>query len=357
MTTAIEKKPASTGTLKQILTGDAFKGAVAKALPKHLPPDRFLRIAQTAMTRTPKLNECDQASFLGALLTLSALGLEPDGRRAHLIPFNNRKRGCVECQLIIDWKGLAELAMRSGVISYLHADVVCEGDVFKYSAGELAEHIPWFLRRDDNRPEKPGEIYAVYALARFKDGSAKCDVMSIGEVDAIRARSRSADDGPWKTDFNEMAKKTAFRRLSKWLPLSSEFRDALDVDAEQTPDAAPIQVFSRVEASNFALPEAQAEQLPPPSSPPEDATHEETNKESAPTQTASIKDQLAGIVTQAGYSFDDFRSWAVECGSLTKQEADFITSFEEIPQAKAATFVKNRAGMLKQLGMLKGAAV
>src|ERR1051326_6456109 len=101
--------------IKVLITGEQFKLAVAQALPKHLTPDRFIPTALTAMTRTPKLAECDQASFFAALMTLSQLGLEPDGRRAHLIPFENRKRGVVECQLIIDYKGLVELAYRSGV--------------------------------------------------------------------------------------------------------------------------------------------------------------------------------------------------------------------------------------------------
>lgn len=110
--------------LRNELESAAFKEAVAKVLPKILPPERFVRVACTAMTRTPKLRECDRASFFSAMLALAQTGLEPDGRRAHLIPFENRKRGIVECQLIIDYKGLAELAMRSGLLSCLHADVV-----------------------------------------------------------------------------------------------------------------------------------------------------------------------------------------------------------------------------------------
>jgi recombination protein RecT len=225
-------KPA---TIRQHLESPAFLDAVKKALPRHLTPDRFIRVAITAMTKTPKLAQCDQASFFGALLSLSQFGLEPDGRRAHLIPFENRKRGVTECQLIIDWKGLAELAMRSGIVANLHADIVREGDLFDYSCGKIKSHVPWFLRRDNARPDKPGEVFAVYSIAEFRDGSTKADVMSLEEVDAIRARSRAGQAGPWVTDYNEMAKKTVFRRLSKWLPLSPEFRDALDIDDELTP--------------------------------------------------------------------------------------------------------------------------
>lgn len=220
-------------TLRGELEGASFREAVAKVLPKILTPERFVRVAITAMTRTPKLRECDRASFFSAMLSLAQTGLEPDGRRAHLIPFENRKRGVVECQLIIDYKGLVELAMRSGLLSYIHADVVCEGDVFEYSLGEIKAHVPWFLRRDADRPKDPGEIFAAYALARFKDGSAKAEVMSIHEVNAIRARSKAGQSGPWVSDFAEMAKKTAVRRLSKWLPLSPEYRDALDADADE----------------------------------------------------------------------------------------------------------------------------
>lgn len=234
-------------TLKQHLEGPSFIDALKKALPKHMKPDRFIRVALTTMTKTPKLAQCDQASFFAALLTLSQLGIEPDGRRAHLIPFENRKRGVVECQLIIDWKGLAELVMRSGLVSTLHADVVRTGDLFKYSAGELQDHEPHFLRVDSAKPAKAGDIYAVYCVAKMKDGARKVDVMSLDEVEAIRRRSRSGNSGPWVTDWNEMAKKTVFRRLSKWLPLSPEFRDAIEADDElpaNIKDVTPAPDFS-----------------------------------------------------------------------------------------------------------------
>jgi len=222
-------------TIKEQLTGEKFRGAVASVLPKHLTAERFTRIAILAITRTPKLAQCDQASFFGALMTLSQFGLEPDGRRAHLIPFENRKRGVVECQLIIDWKGLAELAMRSGLVANQHADVVREGDVFEYSAGKVMKHVPNVLRPHP-RPEAGGVI-AAYAMAEFKDGSTKAEVLSLDEIKAIQARSRAGQSGPWVTDWNEMAKKTAYRRLSKWLPLSPEFRDA--VDASDAADGIP----------------------------------------------------------------------------------------------------------------------
>lgn len=225
---AVQKEKAPK-TIKGLLEGEAFKQAVAKALPQHCTADRFVRTALTAIMRTPKLSQCDQASFFQALMNLSQWGLEPDGRRAHLIPFENRKRGCTEVQLIIDYKGYVELAYRSGKVSFIHADVVCENDEFEYDKGELKKHKV-------NFKQPRGKMYAAYALCRFKDGTEKCEVMEKEKIDGIRARSRAGNSGPWVTDYDEMAKKTVFRRLTKWLELSAEFRDALDADGDKLED-------------------------------------------------------------------------------------------------------------------------
>ncbi len=265
--TATVTSPTATGsqiaksapkTIRDQLQGDAFKQAVASALPAHLKPDRFIRVALTAMTRTPKLAQCDQASFFQCLLTLSQYGLEPDGRRAHLIPFENRKKGITECQLIIDWKGLSELVYRSGLVSTLHADVVREGDIFDYSMGTLKDHVPHFLRRDDKKPEKAGEVIAAYATATMKDGSSKTEVLSEAEVEAIRKRSRAGESGPWTTDRSEMSKKTAFRRLSKWLPLSPELHEAVEVDDDAI-DVSTVAVAKAEPINPFQLPDAAPE--------------------------------------------------------------------------------------------------
>jgi recombination protein RecT len=262
-TQAVTKAPATGAvaaqkpkTIRSELEGERFKLAIAKALPKHLTPDRFIRVALTAITKTPKLADCDQYSFFNALLTLSQLGIEPDGRRAHLIPFDNRKRGVTEVQLLLDYKGLVELAMRTGLISSIHADIVCDKDTFEYDRGELKAH-------KINFREPRGEMYAAYALCRFKDGTESCQVMAKSDIDGIRSRSRAGNSGPWVTDYNEMAKKTVFRRLSKWLPLSPEYRDAIEADADTVEDAKfqsakPIRgtVTTTEPAADFALPPA-----------------------------------------------------------------------------------------------------
>lgn len=210
------KKPV---TLKSLLEGEDFKNKVSATLPKHLTPERFIRVAVAAMNRTPKLLQCTPETFFKCMIELSSYGLEPDGRRAHLIPYGK------ECTLIIDYKGLAELAMRSGIFKRIHADVICENDDFEYDLGEIQKHKINFM--------KPrGKPMAAYAIAETKDGAMFTQVLPEEEIESVRKRSRAGNNGPWKTDTLEMWKKTAFRRLSKWLPLSAEFRDAVEKDDE-----------------------------------------------------------------------------------------------------------------------------
>jgi len=220
-------------TIRDHLQSDAFRQQIQQVLPKHCSADRMARVAMTAISKTPMLAECDQTSFFRCLLDLSQWGLEADGRHAHLIPFRDNKRGVVNCQLIIDYKGIVALAYRSGLVASIHADVVCENDEFVYDLGEVTCH-----RVDLRKPR--GKVYAAYSRVQLKDGCCKCEVMSREEIEGIRKRSKAGNAGPWVTDFDEMAKKTVFRRLSKWLPLSAEIQDAFDRDDDCLPAARVV---------------------------------------------------------------------------------------------------------------------
>lgn len=230
---ATEKPKASKRELQEWLESDGFKNQIMAVLPKHVTPERMIRSAITATMRTPDLLKCDQASFFEKMLLLSQFGLEPDGRRAHLIPFWNSQRGCFECQLILDYKGIVELILRTGNVSTIHADKVCENDDFVYDCGQVSRH------RIDFRMER-GEPYAYYCIITRKDGTKKCEVMNLDEVNAIRARSKTSNNGPWVTDFDEMAKKTVFKRASKWVELSSEIRDLVDADNDLVIDGTVL---------------------------------------------------------------------------------------------------------------------
>ncbi len=219
-------------TIRDRLRSPAILAELAAVLPKHCTPERMARVALTALTRTPELAECDQASFFECLLSLSQWGLEPDDRQAWLVPFENRKRGVIECKLMIGYKGYVDLAFRTSVVKRIHSDVVREGDLFDYNLGEVERHVPWFLRRDALRPAEPGHVYAAYSHIELIRDASKGEVMSFEEIESRRRRSRNADKGPWATDWCEMAKKTVFRRATKWLPLSVEMISAVERDDE-----------------------------------------------------------------------------------------------------------------------------
>jgi recombination protein RecT len=209
------------------------KPEIARALPRHMNPDRLARIATTVMRQTPKLGDANPASFLGALMTCAQLGLEPGPLgHAYLVPFKNHLRGCkdrrncgciVEVTFIPGYRGLVDLARRSGQVSNVHARVVRTGDEFDYEFGldPYCKHRP---------AGSAGDVTHAYAVLRLKDGAADFDVMDLPEIAAIRKRSKASDDGPWVTDFAEMAKKTALRRLLKTAPMSVEYQQAVAQD-------------------------------------------------------------------------------------------------------------------------------
>jgi recombination protein RecT len=101
-----------------LLTTPATLQQMQRALPSHLTAERMARIALTEVRRVPKLALCDQNSFMGAIMTCCQLGLEPGSALGHayLIPFENTKKRIVEVQLILGYKGMIDLARRSGQI-------------------------------------------------------------------------------------------------------------------------------------------------------------------------------------------------------------------------------------------------
>ncbi len=224
-----------------------FIQQLSAALPAHITPDRMVRVLLTSFNKTPKLMECTRDSVWQSILDCCAIGLEPDALgRAYLIPY--KVQGVMTCQLQIGYKGLVDLAMRSGKVASFHADKVCENDIFEYELGSnfTLEHSPC-LKGERGKP------YCYYAYCQMKDGSFNADVMTLDEIEAIRKRSKSGDRGPWKTDRDEMAKKTVLKRLSKMLPLSPEFMDAVTHD-NNTNGLKDIKDAAVIDDQKFTIP-------------------------------------------------------------------------------------------------------
>ena len=203
-------------TVKSLLNDNLKQ--IAMALPKHMSAERMLRIVTTELNRNPKLGECDPLSFCGAVIKSSQLGLEP-GVHSHLVPYKK------EVQLIPDYRGLMDLARRSGQIGSIQANVIRENDLFEFEYGlnQNLRHIP----ARDNR----GQVIGAYAIATSRDVMPwrQFEVMWKTDIDAIRARSK-ASNGPWNSDYEAMAKKTVVRQLCKYLPTSVELQSAVIID-------------------------------------------------------------------------------------------------------------------------------
>lgn len=198
----------------------AMEPAIKKALPSVITPERFTRMVLSALSSTPKLAECSPQSFLAAMMTAAQLGVEPNTAlgQAYLLPYRNH--GQMECQFQLGYKGLIDLAYRSGEVSVIQAHTVYENDVFEYELGmdPKLRHVPAKADR--------GEAVAYYAMFKTKDGGYGFEVMSVDDVQRHAQRySKSYGSGssPWRSNFDEMAKKAVLKRALKYAPLKSDF--------------------------------------------------------------------------------------------------------------------------------------
>lgn len=216
-------------TITEILTSAEFKAQMALALPKTLTADRLTRIVLTECRKTPELRRCNPQSFFGAVLQCAQLGLEPGSALGHcyLLPYGNGKAkdGRPNCQLIIGYRGMIDLARRSGQIVSINAYCVHQADEFVY---ELGLHPD--IKHRPSAMANRGPVTYVYAVAQLQGGGVQFEVMSRAEIEAVRSQSKAGTRGPWVTHWEEMARKTVVRRLFKYLPVSTEALRAVEVD-------------------------------------------------------------------------------------------------------------------------------
>lgn len=198
---------------------------IEKALPSVITPERFTRIALTAYSRNEKLQECTAESFLGSMMQAAQLGVEPNTPlgQAYLIPYRNK--GVMEVQFQLGYRGMIDLAYRSGEVQNIQAHEVYENDTFEYELGlnPKLRHVPALKDR--------GEVILYYAVFKLTNGGVGFEVMSKEDVEAFaKKKSKTYGTGPWQSDFNAMAKKTLVKRLLKFAPLKSDFVRAVTAD-------------------------------------------------------------------------------------------------------------------------------
>lgn len=221
-------------TLEDYLYGKKFQKSLAQICSNTIKPERFCKLALVAFSKTPKLYQCTQASVVKSLMDAAELGLDPSGNlgKAYLVPYGQ------ECQLIVGYRGLIELALRNEKVKSIKAVAVYENDQFEIN--ELAE--PPIIHKPLVKGDR-GQFILAYAYARFQDGTLQHDWMSKQEIDAIRNRSKAAKSGPWVTDYMEMAKKTVIRRLCKVLPMEVDVLsiDCRDFDSVIDQQGSPVE--------------------------------------------------------------------------------------------------------------------
>lgn len=205
----------------------ALEPEIKRALPSVITPERFTRMALSAINNTPKLAECTQMSFLAALMNAAQLGLEPNTPlgQAYLIPFQNK--GVLECQFQLGYKGLINLAYRNEQLQTIQAQCVYANDYFEYELGLEPKlyHKPCIGDR--------GELVAVYALFKLENGGYGFEVMSKCDIDEHAkkySKAISSSFSPWKTAYAEMAMKTVVKKVLRFAPLKTDFLRAIASD-------------------------------------------------------------------------------------------------------------------------------
>lgn len=215
--TQIKSKKAPS-TIKDYI--NLYSKEIAKALPSVLTPERFSRMAMTAITKTPKLAECSPQSFIGSLLTAAQLGLEPNTPlgQAYLIPFYNSRKRIYECQFQVGYKGMIDLCNRSGEIKNIEAHIVYENDEFEFEYGLDSK-----LKHKPCMSDKGAPVW-VYALYRLNNGGYGFEVMSVDDCMAHGEKySKAFNNSPWQTNPEEMMKKTVLKKVLKYAPVRSDF--------------------------------------------------------------------------------------------------------------------------------------
>lgn len=223
MAQAIQKKqPSATDLLVRRIESPELKSQLTRALPEHMPIERFARICITVLRDRPDLERCDRLSVIGAIVESAQLGLELDPVLGHgyLVPFKGK------CIFIAGYRGLIHLMRNSGEVTQVNAEIVCQTDTFSVDLGSdrrLIHKPEWECDRTD-----PKNWIGAYSVVKGREGWTDFEYMTRAEIERIHQRSPARDAGPWATDTAEMWKKTTVRRIAKRMPLSPRLRTLIE---------------------------------------------------------------------------------------------------------------------------------
>ncbi len=255
---------------------------IAKVAPRGYDVDKLIKQAALCCIKNPELMKCNLGTIKIGVVQAAELGLDLAGGlpTAYLVPFKGR------AQLIVSYRGLRELAIRSGTVRSIESQIVCERDLFEWAHTErgliFSHRPPWSDR---------GDLVGVYAIATLQDGTVMGERMSTAQIEAIQRVSRGGDGPAWKNHWDEMARKTVVRRLCKSLVLSPEVRRAVEIIDEQEGVETRPQATTASNTSRLAQAVGLEPSPPPPIEEADEPGPDPTAPEPARTEYVEINEK------------------------------------------------------------------
>jgi recombination protein RecT len=285
---------------------------VAKVLPPHVSPEKFMRVVMTAIASSPELGKADRRSLLTSAIKCAQDGLLPDGREAAFVVFKTKDKASGNFVQKVQYMpmvyGILKKVRNSGELLSLTCNVVAEHDDFRYWIDDAGEHV---THEPNVTVADRGKLRAVYAIAKTRDGGVYTEVMSLGQIEQVRAVSKAKDAGPWVEWYGEMARKTVIRRLSKRLPMSTDIERVIQRVDEQY----SMQEHQRIERSGVeatravlglsdAFNAAPSDPVPDDHDEPAEPAFTEASAADAIATTTSIDELKALWIDIAGFFID-----------------------------------------------------
>jgi recombination protein RecT len=307
---------------------------IAKALPNTITTDRLIGVLTMLMKSSPQLMECSQASLIGAVIQTVQLGLTPSNiGHCHYVPFNNKKKDGSfqkEVQFIIGYRGMIELVNRSGKAVILSAECVYDKDQFQQEQGlnPVLRHVPAVGDR--------GSFAGVYCIAKNMVAQEKVFIyLQKEEIEKVRNASKAGQSeySPWSKWYDEMAKKTAVKRICKLLPLSIDVQRQLSADETIKPvidkDMVDLPDKTNWDAQDAEVVQEQPQNPPPASTghatpnEPEPDDHSDASEEERPVKAVlsqipiggsvlEFKGLINGVATRKTKTGKDITAYSVE---------------------------------------------
>lgn len=248
-----------------VINSAGYKKMINMTLGDPRKSERFVTAITSAVVTNPALQSCDAATIVSAGLLGETLNLSPSPQlgQYYLVPYEDRKNGRTVAQFQIGYKGMLQLAQRSGEYKKINAMAIKEGELIRYNPFDDDIELR-YIEDEELRESLPTIGY--YAMFEYHNGFRKVLYWSKAKMQAhaqkySKAYASDVKRGTaytfWAKDFDAMAVKTMLRQLlSKWGVMSLEMQKAYDADGGVISASGEIELVDTPEQA--AQPEAPA---------------------------------------------------------------------------------------------------